>query len=348
MVTTLWFILVAFMLAVYVVLDGFDLGAGVLHLFIAHGDGERRVVLRSIGPVWDGNEVWLIAAGGTLFFAFPMLYSSSFSGFYLPLIIVLWLLMGRGVSIELRSRLNNPIWSTFWDGIFSVSSALLVIFYGAALANVVRGVPFSGHGYFFEALWTNFDPKSSNPGILDWYTILIGLLALAALTVHGATYVAMKTEGAVHDAALRAVLRPWVATVALTALGTIATFWLRSSMASRFGDQPWGAVFPVLALCGLVGVPYFTRNGREVAAFLSSGAYLAGMLAATAFALYPDVLPGVVKADSLTIYNASASDYGLKVGLVWWLIGIVLALIYVVVAYRLFRGKVSEAASTAH
>jgi cytochrome d ubiquinol oxidase subunit II len=177
---------------------------------------------------------------------------------------------------------------------------------------------------------------------------LIGLLALAALTVHGATYVVMKTNDPVREAAAQVILRFWLATVVLTMLGTIATFWLRSSMVSRFGDQPWGIVFPVIALCGLAGIPYFTRSGSEVAAFLSSGAYLAGMLAATAFALYPDVLPGVVKADSLTIYNASASDYGLKVGLVWWLIGVVLALIYVVVAYRLFRGKVGAATAASH
>ena len=343
--TTIWFMLVALMLAVYVVLDGFDLGVGVLHLFIARNDGERRSVLRSIGPVWDGNEVWLLASGGTLFFAFPMLYASAFSGFYLPLIIVLWLLMGRGVAIELRSRIANPIWASFWDGIFSISSILLVIFYGAALANVVRGVPFSGHGYFFEALWTNFNPKNSTPGILDWYTILIGLLALAALTVHGATWVVLKTEGAVREAAKQVVPRGWLAVVVLTVLGTIATFWLRSSMLDRFGDQPWGIIFPLLALAGLLGVPYFTRAGQELPAFLSSCAFLGGMLAATTFALYPDVLPGVVKANSLTIYNASASDYGLKVGLAWWLIGIVLATAYFVTAYRLFRGKVSTATS---
>src|SRR5579859_6862895 len=137
---TLWFILVAFMLTVYVLLDGFDLGAGIIHLFASHTDTERRFILRAIGPVWDGNEVWLIAAGGTLFFSFPLLYASSFSGFYLPLIIVLWLLMVRGVAIELRSRINNSVWASLWDGTFFLGSALLTIFYGAAVANVVRGV----------------------------------------------------------------------------------------------------------------------------------------------------------------------------------------------------------------
>src|SRR5437588_11921621 len=138
---TLWFILIAFMLSMYVVLDGFDLGAGVIHLFAAKNDEERRLILQAIGSVWDGIEVWLIAAGGTLFFTFPLLYASSFSGFYLPLIIVLWLLMLRGISIELRSLFSNPVWSSFWDGLFFIGSALLAIFFGAAMANVIRGVP---------------------------------------------------------------------------------------------------------------------------------------------------------------------------------------------------------------
>src|SRR6202023_1648131 len=172
-----WFVLVAVMITAYIVLDGFDLGAGVLHLLIARTEEERRTVIRTIGPVWDGNEVWLIAGGGTLYFAFPLLYASSFSGFYLPLIIVLWLLMVRGVSIELRSRISNPVWFSFWDGMFFLGSSLLAIFYGAALGNVIRGVPLNSQGYFFEALWTDFNPFSANPGILDWYTILTGLLA---------------------------------------------------------------------------------------------------------------------------------------------------------------------------
>src|SRR5713101_4555796 len=168
---TLWFILVALMLTTYILLDGFDLGAGVIHLFAARNDQERRTILRAIGPVWDGNEVWLIAAGGTLFFTFPILYASSFSGFYLPLIIVLWLLMVRGVSIELRSRLSNAVWAAFWDGMFFLGSALLAIFFGAALGNVIRGVPLNAQGYFFEPLWTTFTVTSA-PGILDWYTVL--------------------------------------------------------------------------------------------------------------------------------------------------------------------------------
>src|SRR5271167_1152475 len=195
---TLWFCLVALMLAVYVVLDGFDLGAGIVHLFVARSDRERRQVISSIGPVWDGNEVWLLAAGGTLYFAFPTLYASSFSGFYLPLMMVLWLLIVRGLALEFRGHIGGPIWPVLWDGCFTVSSLLLAVFYGAALGNVVRGVPLDASGYFFEPLWTNFR-LGNETGILDWYTILVGVLALAALVMHGALWVRMKTANALSD-----------------------------------------------------------------------------------------------------------------------------------------------------
>ncbi len=337
---TLWFILVAGMLGMYVLLDGFDLGAGALHLFVAKTDAERRTVLRAIGPVWNGNEVWLIAAGGTLFFTFPLLYASSFSGFYLPLIIVLWLLMLRGAAIELRSHLHNPVWASFWDGTFAVASVLLAIFFGAALANVVRGVPLDSSRFFFEPLWTNFDPANVTPGVLDWYTVLIGLLALAALTVHGANWIAVKTEGPVQERARRFARRAWLVTVALTIVCTVATYGLRPTMFGNFHNAPWGLAFPALVIGGLVGMGRFGRRKRDRAAFFSSGGFLLGLLASAAFGLYPNVLPAVNPAYSLTIGNAAAGHYGLVVGLVWWSIGMVLAAVYFIVTYRLFRGKV--------
>ncbi|HZD92759.1 MAG TPA: cytochrome d ubiquinol oxidase subunit II, partial [Candidatus Sulfotelmatobacter sp.] len=198
----IWFWLVAVMLTAYVVLDGFDLGAGILHLAIARTDQERRTVIRSIGPVWDGNEVWLLASGGTLYFAFPLLYASGFSGFYLPLMIVLWLLVLRGIGIELRMHLESTVWRGFFDGCFGFASLLLTIFFGAALGNVIRGVPLNKEGYFFLPLWTNWRP-GPDPGILDWYTVIAGVVALLALTVHGAHYVAVKTESDLNQRARR-------------------------------------------------------------------------------------------------------------------------------------------------
>src|ERR1019366_4635448 len=184
---TTWFCFVAFMIAMYVVLDGFDLGAGIVHLFVARTDAERRIVLGSIRPCWEGNEVWLLAAGGTLYFAFPQLYASSFSGFYLPLTIVLWLLILRGIGIEFRAHIESRVWQDFFDVVFSVSSILLAVFFGAALGNVVRGVPLDATGYFFEPLWTNFR-LGPQTGILDWYTVLTGVVALVTLAAHGSYY----------------------------------------------------------------------------------------------------------------------------------------------------------------
>jgi cytochrome d ubiquinol oxidase subunit II len=328
------------MLTVYVMLDGFDLGAGAIHLVAARSDRERRTIIQAIGPVWDGNEVWLIAAGGTMFFSFPLLYASSLSGFYLPLIIVLWLLMIRGISIELRSHFGSPIWASFWDGMFFLGSALLPVFFGAAIANVMRGVPLDAHGNFFEPLWTSFDPTSTTPGILDWYTVLIGVLSLALLTVHGANYIAVKSEGAVNRRAHRIARRLWLPTVVLAVLGTVASFSVRPSAIDSFKAHPWGYLFPLVSILGLAAMGYGDVRGWELKNFAASSATILGLLASTAFSLYPDVLPATHKANSLTIHNASASNYALQVGLVWWSIGITLALIYFVVTYRLFRGKI--------
>src|SRR5512140_2940139 len=205
---TLWFCIVAVMLAAYVVLDGFDIGAGIIHLVAARTDNDRRKIIRAIGPVWDGNEVWLLAAGGTLYFAFPQLYASSFSGFYLPLMIVLWLLMLRAIGIEFRSHIEGNVWKSFFDGIFSLSSLLLAVFFGAALGNVVRGVPLGQDGYFFEPLWTNWR-VGPHPGILDWYTGIAGVVALITLMVHGALYIATKTDGDLNVRARKTAAILW-------------------------------------------------------------------------------------------------------------------------------------------
>ena len=342
---TLWFILVAFMLTMYVLLDGFDLGAGIIHLIVARTDTERRLVLRAIGPVWDGNEVWLIAAGGTLFFTFPLLYASSFSGFYLPLIIVLWLLMGRGIAIELRSRLPNGIWASFWDGVFFLGSVLLAIFFGAALGNVIRGVALNSQGYFFEALWTDFNPFSKNPGIMDWYTILTGMLAFAALLTHGANYIAVKTEGIVNERARRISRIGWLITIPLVILASIATFFIQPQVYTSFTQRPWGVIFPLIAFLGLLGSGFFNFRKRDMPALLSSGTFILGMLSSAAFSLYPLVLPSVSGTNSLTIDNASASQYGLVFGLIWWSVGIILAAIYFIITYRRFWGKITTASS---
>jgi len=341
--------IVAVMVAMYVLLDGFDIGAGAVHLLIAKNDRERRTVLRAIGPVWDGNEVWLLAVGGTLYFAFPLLYASSFSGFYLPLIMVLWLLMLRGIGIEFRSHLHDELWSSAFDVVFSIASVLLAIFFGAALGNVVRGVPLNADGYFFEPLWTNFRVGSDN-GILDWYTLMMGVVALVTLIVHGSLYLATKTEGDINGRARRVASVLWPVQALLTVLSLLATLSIRPGILTNFGKWPVGYLIPVLVAGSLIYLFLAERRKNDRGAFLASCGYIVGMLVGAAFALYPMVLPASTDpAYSLTIYNTATGEHGMRVGFVWWGIGMVMATGYFVFVYRMFRGKVRiEEGATGH
>ena len=341
MIENVWFCLVAIMIAGYVVLDGFDLGAGIIHLFVARTVEERQIVLRTIGPVWDGNEVWLLAGGGTLYFAFPALYASAFSGFYLALMMVLWLLILRGISIELRNHLANRIWIPFWDLIFSLSSALLAVLYGTAIGNVIRGVPLDADGNFFLPLWTNLQP-GREAGALDWYTLLVGLAAFFALAIHGCYWVILKTGGDLQERSRRFGARMWWVVAGFTAIITVASVMLQPNIMAEFRAHPWGVVFPLLALAGLAGMAIFGGRRRDLAGFLSSSVYLVGMLTSAAFGVFPYVLPSNVSpSDGLTVSSAAAAEYGLHIGLAWWIPGMLLALGYSVFVYRRFAGKVA-------
>ncbi|HTA41653.1 MAG TPA: cytochrome d ubiquinol oxidase subunit II [Bryobacteraceae bacterium] len=337
---TIWFCIVAVMLAAYVLLDGFDIGAGAIHLFAARGDAERRAVISSIGPVWDGNEVWLLAAGGVLYFAFPGLYAAGFSGFYLALMMVLWLLMLRGLSVELRSHFENPMWHSFWDAVFCGSSVLLAIFYGAALGNVVRGVPLNKDGYFFVPLWTNFQP-GSNPGIIDWFTVLVGVTALLVLILHGSLWVMLKTEDQLA-ARVRSIASSVYWAVCVAVLGiSWASFTLQPHLGESFEAHPLLWVFPLVGVAGLFGVRMCLSAHADLWAFLCSCVFIAGLLCSAAFGLYPNVLPSITDPSlSLTINNVAAPAYGLRIGFAWWIPAFLLASAYSFVVYRHFRGKV--------
>jgi cytochrome bd ubiquinol oxidase subunit II len=337
---TLWFIVVAVMLTAYVILDGFDLGAGVIYLIVARNTPERRAVLRAIGPVWDGNEVWLLAAGGTLYFAFPQLYASSFSGFYLPLMMVLWLLMLRAIGIEFRAHVENPVWQGFFDVVFCVASALLAIFFGAALGNVIRGVPMAADHYFFEPLWTNWR-VGAHPGILDWYTVMAGVVALITLTIHGSLYVVTKSEGEINARARQVASWLWPIQIVLTVASLIATYYVKPEVMNNYREHPIGLLVPVVVAASLFAGIRATSKNHEKAAFLASSLYIAAMLVGAAFALFPVVLPASTDPGySLTIYNAAAGHHGLAVGIAWWCIGGVLAIGYFTFLFRMFRGKV--------
>jgi cytochrome bd ubiquinol oxidase subunit II len=338
---TFWFVAVALMLTVYVVLDGFDLGAGIIHHVAGKTEAERRSIIRAIGPVWDGNEVWLIAAGGTLFFSFPVLYAVSFSGFYLPLTMVLWLLMLRALGIELRDHVDDPLWRQFWEFTFAGSSAALAMFLGVALGNVIRGVPLGAERVFFEPLWTDFLPLGRT-GILDWYTVLTGIVAFAALAVHGANYIALKTGGSVQRRARQVGRRAGWGFTVLVVISMVATLHVRPDMIGNYRAHVWGWLIPLIVVSGLAGMHHARTRQRDMAAFLSFSACLVGMLGGVAFGLYPRVLPSTLDPGfDLTVRNAAAQSYGLQVALLWWPIASALATIYFINLYRSFRGKVT-------
>jgi cytochrome d ubiquinol oxidase subunit II len=337
----IWFWIVAVMLVAYVVLDGFDLGVGILHPFLARSEQERQLMLRSIGPVWDGNEVWLLAGGGTLYFAFPLLYASAFSGFYLALMIVLWLLIMRGASVELRMQIDMGVWKAFFDGVFFFSSAVLAIFYGAALANVIRGVPLQADGYFFLSLWTNFR-VGPQPGILDWYTVLGGVVAFVALAEHGALYVAVKTEADLQARARTFAKRLWAALFVVTLLSLPGSMIARPDTMTNYKAYPIAFAVPIVVLLALFGMLLFSRKGDDRKAFTCSCVYLTVMLVGAAIGLYPRLLPATTGSQyDITVAKALSGPHTLHVGLIWWGFGMCLAVVYFIVVYRMFRGKVS-------
>ena len=337
---TVWFMIVAFMLVCYVVLDGFDIGAGIVHHFVGRNDKEREVVIRAVGPVWDGNEVWLLATGGTLYFAFPALYAAGFSGFYLPLIMVLWLLIMRAAGIELRHQLDNELWTKFWDFVFSLSSILLAIFFGAALGNVIRGVPLDATGYFFEPLFTHWG-TTGETGILDWFTVLSGVVAFVALAIHGANWLALKTGGEMNGRSRKVVSVGWFALVLVTIASLAAVMVVRPTVLDNYYYLPVGWLIPVAVVASLAAIKFFNTKGDDKKAFLASSIYLAMMLGGAVYGLYPNVLPALDSQYSLTIHNTKAGSYGLSVGLIWWSIGIVIALGYFTFLFRTFKGKVA-------
>lgn len=324
---TAWFWFLAVMVTVYVVLDGFDLGVGALHLLLARGEREREEATAAIGPVWNGNEVWLIAAGGVLFMAFPKAYASSFSGLYFGLILVLWLLVGRGLALELRHQLDHPLWRSACDTVFALSSAALALVFGVALGNVVRGVPLGANGYFSLPLFH----------ILNWYALLVGAFGLVVLCAHGASFLALRASG---DLAARA--RLWARRLALVEAALFVamigpTYAVRDEMLTGLVDEPWKLAFPLLAVGALAAMLVWQRRGAWGRAFAASAAFIAGLLTTMAAALYPNVLPAHDgRPYGLTVHNAAAGHHSLTTALVWWPLGMALAVGYFAYAYRMF------------
>ncbi len=329
-----WYVILALMLTVYVVLDGFDFGAGLAHLAVARNDDERRTVFAAIGPVWDGNEVWLVTSGGVLFFAFPRAYAAALGGFYLPIMIVLWLFVLRGLSIEFRSHWHNPLWRALFDALFAFSSALLAFVLGASLGNVVRGVPLDANGDFVAPLF-------GAGGALDAYTMLVGLFAVAALTLHGAAYLAWKCEGELYARCRLLVRRALPAVAFGLVLVTLATARVQPALFATVAHRAWAWPLPLAAVVALILAWLASARGRDRDAFLATCAFLASLLGAATAALYPILLRSSVDARyDVTAPAAATGHHGLAWGLTWWLPAVALAVSYFAYLFRSFAGKV--------
>jgi cytochrome d ubiquinol oxidase subunit II len=257
--------------------------------------------------------------------------------------IVLWLLILRGVSLELRNHIDVGVWLSLLDGVFGLASALLAIFYGAALANVLRGVPLQQDGYFFLPLWTNWQP-GVHPGILDWYTVIGGLVALVALTLHGALWLTIKVSGELEERACRLINPLLLILILLTIVSLIATIAVRPASLDNYYHYPATFIVPVGVLASLTGIWWFNRTRKSVKAFLASSLYLFFMLAGACWGVYPTLLPATTGADpDITLSRALSGPHTLSVGLAWWLFGMTLAVGYVVFVYSRFKGKADAA-----
>ena len=327
---TIWFLLIGALLSGYAILDGFDLGVGMLHLFVK-GEQERRIMINSIGPVWDGNEVWLVTGGGALFAAFPHVYATVFSGFYNALILLLFMLIFRAVAIEFRSKRPMILWKKMWDTAFSVASYLIAFLMGVALGNVITGIPIGPDKEFAGTFL----------GLINPYSVLVGITTVALFMMHGAIYVAMKTENN-----LQRVLKGWINNtiiffVICYVTATMATLIYYPHMVENFRTTPVIFIIALMNMLAIANIPREISRGREFRAFLSSAASIAALLLIFAVGIFPNIVYSSPNPEySLTIYNAASSEKTLTIMLIIALIGIPFVLAYTISIYWVFRGKV--------
>lgn len=336
----LWCFIVVGCLVTYAVLDGFDLGAGIVHYLVARGRSERRVVLASVGPVWDGNEVWLIALGGSLFFAFPSLYAWTLSGFYLPVTLVLWLLVGRALGIELKHHGTHPLWSDFWDFAFAASSAALSLLFGVLVGNLVRGVRVGTDGFFLP-LFTDFT-TSGDLGVFDWYTLLWGLVAVAVFALHGALWVAHRTRGEVASRAVALAKRLLPIVFGAAAITALASVWVQPVIADNVADRPYLAIGFALPILALWRVRAALAAGAPKDGFLASIAFVASGLACVVVVLAPYLLVAPRGAGGLTVRDVALEPSSLAQALWWFVPGVALVIGYFVFMYRTLPETVGE------
>lgn len=327
--TTIWYILVGVLFTGYAMLDGFDLGVGALHLFVK-GDHDRRIFLNAIGPVWDGNEVWLVVGGGALFAAFPGAYATVFSGFYAAFMLLLMALIFRAIAIEFRSKEPSRVWRQTWDVLFALGSILSSFLIGVALGNIVRGIPLDKEGDFIGSFW----------GLLNPYSIFLGVTVVVLFAMHGAIYLTMKTEGELQEHVKR-----WVPKLILLFVGCYLVFNISTLFDSPYLTQiifSRPIVFVILALdfIVLLNVWLLVKAGKEFSAFLASCLMMALLMMTFGVSYYPYmVLSSPHPENSLTIFNCSSTNYTLSLLTVIVIIGVPMVLTYTTSIYWVFRGK---------
>lgn len=326
-----WYILFVIIISGYLILDGFDLGVGILHPFVAKNDVERRVNLNSIGPVWDGNEVWLVLGGGVLFAAFPLVYASLFSGFYIAMMLVLLVFILRTVAIEFRSKRENPRWRSFWDYVFFASSLGIALLLGVAFGNIMSGVPVDADQNVQATLFDLLTP----------FALLVGLTTVFMMALHGGIYLIMKTSGELQARIRKIIPRLMIIFFILNTLIVLATLILHEHIIDRYLELIWPVIFPALALVAVIVAWRMIRQGREFLAFVASGAMIALLIISAAAGLYPALLLSTIDpAYDLTIFNSASAANTLTVMLIMALIGMPIVLLYTSGVYYFFRGKV--------
>lgn len=326
----IWFLLLGAILTGYAILDGFDLGVGAMHLF-TKDDMHRRIVLNSIGPVWDGNEVWLVVGGGALFAAFPDVYATVFSGFYSAFMLLLFFLIFRAVAIEFRSKQESMRWRRAWDTAFSVSSILIAMIMGIALGNIIQGIPIGADKEFAGSTFDLFTP----------YTLLVGVTTVALFMMHGCIYLSMKTEGYLQDKIKSYINNTIIFFVISYAATTMATLIYFPHMAAPFKENPVLFLVALLNMLAIANIPREIHLKREFRAFLSSSFSIAFLLIIFAMGLFPNMVISSMNPDfNLTIYNAASSQKTLGIMLIVALIGLPFVATYTVSIYWIFRGKV--------
>ncbi len=328
----IWFILFVVIIGGYLILDGFDMGVGILHMVVAKTDTERRTLLNSIGPVWDGNEVWLILGGGVLFAIFPFAYASLFSGFYVAFMLVLVVLILRAVTLEFRSQRTGSTWRTAWDLVFSLSSLVLALLLGVAFGAVIAGVP----------LGADQEIRTNLIELLTPFALLVGLATVAMFAMHGAIYLIMKTEGDLQARLKRYLVYLMGGFFVLNTLLVVVAMALELPFTERYLDEFWPVIFPAAALAAMGAVWYFVQKASYFTAFMASSLMILLLLVAGAVGMHPNLLIcSIDQAYNLTIFNAASEENTLTVALVIALIGMPFVLLYTTGVYYIFRGKVT-------